>query len=116
MTPGETKQLLAAWLAGDLDAEGTQQLLDHCRRDSAFREEVARYKAFERLLRLAAVAGEDETFLSELAMRCGVREDGGTDLASAVRWRVQWRRWAITAAAACVMIGAGWWGWTWSRP
>jgi hypothetical protein len=116
MTPNESQQLLAAWLAGDLDAEGTHQLLELCRQDSAFREEVARHKSFERLLRVAAIGGGDDAFLAELAVRCGARDEGGADLANAVRWRVHWPRWVIAATAACLMISGGWWAWSWSRP
>jgi hypothetical protein len=116
MTPVDSRQLLAAWLAGELDAEGTQQLLDLCRQDSAFREEVARHKSFERLLRLAGISGTDAAFIDELAVRCHVPDGDSRDLANAVRWRVHWHRWAATAAVACLMIGGAWWAWSWSRP
>jgi Concanavalin A-like lectin/glucanases superfamily len=116
MTSNNSQQLLAAWLAGELDADGTHQLLELCRQDAVFREEVARGKSFDRLIRLAAVGGDDDAFLDELAVRCGVGDDGGADLANAVRWRVHWPRWVVAAAAACLMIGAGFWAWTWSRP
>jgi ferric-dicitrate binding protein FerR (iron transport regulator) len=116
MTPADSQQLLAAWLAGELEAEGTHQLLELCRQDSAFREEVARHKSFDRLIHAAAIAGTDDAFLDELAVRCGVRDSGGSDLANAVRWRVHWPRWAVAAAAACLMFGGGWLAWSWSRP
>jgi hypothetical protein len=116
MSSNDPRQLLAGWLVGELDAEGTQQLLELCRQDPAFREEVARHKLFERLIHLSAVGGSDETFVAELAVRCGVRDNAGMDMSHAVRWRLQWPRWIASAAAACLMIGAGWWGWSWSRP
>lgn len=116
MTSIEPRQLLAAWLVGELDAEGTHQLLDLCRRDAAFREEVARHKLFERLIRLAAVGGSDDTFVEELAERCRIHDGGDADMAGAVRWRLHWPRWVTVAAAACLTIGGAWWAWSWSRP
>lgn len=118
MTPApmDPRQLLAAWLAGQLDAEGTQQLLDLCRQDTAFREEVARHKSFDRLIHLASVGGSEETFLQELALRCGAHEAGGPDMTNAVRWRLHWPRWVAMAAAACLMLGGAWWAWSWSQP
>lgn len=116
MNPPDPRQLLAAWLVGELDAEGTNQLLELCRQDAAFREEVARHRLFERLIRLSAVEGNEETFVDELAARCGVQDGSKVDMAKAVRWRLNWPRWVSLAAAACLMIGVTLWAWSWSRP
>lgn len=116
MKSADSRQLLAAWLSGELDGEGLHHLLDLCRHDAAFREEVARHKLFERLIRLTAIGGTSDTFVEELAVRCGVKDDGRADMMSAVRWRLNWPRWVAFAAAACLMIGGGWWGWARSRP
>jgi hypothetical protein len=116
MTPVDPQQLLADWLAGELDADGTHRLLELCRHDPGFREKIAHHKAFERLLRLTAISGTDEAFINELAVRCGVTDVQGSDLASVVRWRVHWPRWVALAAAACLMVGGAWSTWSWSRP
>src|SRR5215213_3992628 len=103
MDSDSTKELLAAWLAGDLDEADTARLLQLCREQPELLDELARYQSLDRLMRTALLDAGPEAFVEEVAARCGISAPQ-RELVSRVHWRIRWRRWAVYAAAACVAI------------
>jgi hypothetical protein len=111
MEPFGTKELLAAWLGGELDAAGTARLLELCRAHPELLDEAARLKSLDRLLHVSVLDAGAEAFVLEVAARCG-QFASETDLAAKVRRRVRFRRMLAWAAAACIAFGlmlGVWW-------
>src|SRR5215204_6188151 len=101
-----TKELVAEWLAGDLDAAGTAHLLQLCREQPELLEEVARYQSLDRQMRAAFLDAGPDAFIQEVAARCGI-SGAQRDITARVHWRLRWRRWTVYAAAACIAVSAG---------
>jgi len=103
-SPSST-QLLADWLAGELDGAETARLLKLCREYPELLDEAARFQCLDRLLRAALLDAGAEAFVQEVAARCGI-VDPQPDLVRRVHWQVRWRQWAAYAAAACIVLSA----------
>jgi len=110
-----TDQLFAAWLAGELDADGAKQLLELLRAQPELLDKAARLKCFDRLLKVAALDAGPDAFEKEVASRCGVTSIE-TNLTPKIHWRLHWHRWAAFAAAACVVLGIGFASWVHFQP
>jgi hypothetical protein len=64
------EQLLADWLAGELDEADTARLLQLCREQPKVLEKAERFQSLDRLLRLAWLDAGPDAFVHELAARC----------------------------------------------
>lgn len=105
------QELLAAWLAGEIDPESTRRLLKLCQQQPEFLDKVAHLKSIDRLLRVAMLDAGSEAFVQEVAARCEAI-DSGDNIVSGVHWRLRWRQWVGLAAAACLVLGVAvgfWW-------
>ena len=104
-------ELLAEWLSGNLDPDGTARLLELCRAQSELVGEAADWQGFDRLLRASLLDAGPEAFAQEVAARCGIVESA-PEFVGGVHRRVRWRRWVMLAAAACFVLAVGsamWW-------
>jgi hypothetical protein len=62
-----SEQLLADWLAGELDEAHTARLLRLCRERPELLEKAGRFQSFDRLLRLVLLETSPDAFVHESA-------------------------------------------------
>src|SRR6476659_9733766 len=116
MSERTPRELMAEWLAGDLDPEGTAQLLAFCQGDPEVLEQLVRSQCLDRLLRVAVLDAGPDAFVQEVASRCGAAEDSTSDLVRHVRMRIRIDRGLRWAAAACLVFGLAFLGWWQMKP
>ncbi len=109
------EELFAAWLAGELDAEGAKELLVLLRAQPELLDEAVRLKCFDRLLRVAVHDAGADAFEREVASRCGVTATE-PNLTPHIHLQLRWKRWVALAAAACIVIACGLAMWNHFRP
>ena len=116
MSAHTSQELIAEWLAGELNPEGIARLLALCQEEPEILENLVRSQCLDRLLRVAVLDAGPEAFVQEVALRCGAKGEADSDLLRRVRMRLGWARRLQFAAAACLILGVAFLGWWQIRP